>query len=100
MASPAGSVVDSPAVPVDEGPVAPGRNAVHQRQAIALVICLVLLAAGASFVAGFKTGLYTSWSYLDVATVERRMREVFCEQAIRNGMIKACSPDFARAYTQ
>lgn len=46
---------------------------------------------------GLYFGREHAWSYLDYATVERRMREVYCEQSVRNGVLKTCSADFPRA---
>lgn len=58
----------------------------------------VLLILGLVFLSGVYVGKEHSWSYLDYATVERRMREVFCEQALHNGALKKCDPNFVRLY--
>lgn len=62
------------------------------------VVLAVLLTASLSFIVGLYIGREHAWSYLDYATVERRMREVFCESAMKNGLLKKCDPTFARSY--
>lgn len=49
---------------------------------------LLLLTSG--FTAGAWVGMKFGPSYHDALTVERRLREVFCEQAIRNQLLKTC----------
>lgn len=48
-----------------------------------LVLCVGLAV-------GFAAGLRYSPSYQDALMVERRLREVFCEQAVKNGLLKTC----------
>jgi len=52
---------------------------------IALITGIALGAAG-----GFSFGFKSSPSYQDALRVEQRLREVFCDQAIRNGLLKTC----------
>lgn len=89
-------VVGRPAVPAGEDAVAPRRCVVDKRQAASLVVVALLGWTTLAFSIGVVVGARHSWSYLDVATVERRLREVFCEQAIRNRLMKVCDPHFAR----
>jgi hypothetical protein len=56
---------------------------------------LVLLAV---FAAGYQLGLERSPSYLDATVIERRLREVFCEQALHTKLLKRCDPTFPRSY--
>lgn len=58
-------------------------------QAWVIVIALVI-GATAGFTAGMLIGLKNSPSYHDALRVEYRLREVFCEQAIRNNLMKTC----------
>ena len=58
-------------------------------QAWVIVIALVI-GATAGFTAGLILGLKNSPSYHDALRVEHRLREVFCEQAVRNGLLKTC----------
>lgn len=61
-------------------------------------ISTAILAAGFIFLAGFYAGVYagvrTAPSYHDALVIEKRLREVFCEQAVKNGTLKACDPTF------
>ena len=49
-----------------------------------------LLTFGFGACAGFAVGVQQSPTYYDALRVEQRLREVFCEQAVKNGMIKSC----------
>ena len=51
---------------------------------------LLVIAAAVGAAGGFVVGLRASPSYQDALRVEYRLREVFCEQAIRNGVLKTC----------
>lgn len=63
---------------------------------VSLALMALLGWTAIVLLAGLYLGREHSWSYLDYATVERRMREVFCEQAMRNGLAKKCDPTFPR----
>ncbi len=45
---------------------------------------------GAGFYAGTYFGVRTAPSYQDARLVEARLREVFCEQVIRNKLMTTC----------
>lgn len=51
-------------------------------------IIAIALAVGAA--GGFVVGMRLSPSYHDALRVEHRLREVFCERAIVNGLLKTC----------
>ena len=55
------------------------------------VLCLAL-----AFFGGIWFEKNHTTAYIDVAKIERRLREVFCEQALYNGMAKKCDPTFPR----
>lgn len=51
---------------------------------------LIAIAASVGAAGGFVVGLQFSPSYHDALRVEYRLREVFCEQAVRNNLMKTC----------
>ena len=51
---------------------------------------LIAIAASVGGAGGFVVGLQFSPSYHDALRVEYRLREVFCEQAVRNNLMKTC----------
>lgn len=56
----------------------------------------ILLALMVSFFLGEKWGQTHSTEFLNFATIERRQKEIFCELAIRNGLLKTCDPYIPR----
>ena len=54
----------------------------------ALVAGLLVFIAGTC--AGFVVGVREGPSYYDALRVEQRLREVFCEQAVRNKILQSC----------
>lgn len=59
----------------------------HAVSTYAWVVAIALaIGAGGGFAAGLRFGP----SYQDALRVEYRLREVFCEQAVRNGLLKTC----------
>lgn len=48
------------------------------------------IAASVGAAGGFVAGLRFSPSYHDALRVEYRLRELFCERAIANGLLKTC----------
>lgn len=48
------------------------------------------------FTAGMAVERYAPTDYTNVTVIERRLREVFCEQAMHNGLLKKCDPTFPR----
>ena len=58
--------------------------------AIITAIVAGLLVFGFGVAAGFVFGVRESPSYYDALRVEYRLREVFCEQAVRNKLLKSC----------
>lgn len=59
----------------------------HEASTAAWVFVLVF---GAGFYAGAWFGNITAPSYHDALRVEHRLREVFCEQVIRNKLMTTC----------
>ena len=49
------------------------------------------------FIAGLYVGIYfgirTAPSYHDAQVIEKRLRAVFCEQAVRNKLMPTCEVD-------
>ena len=62
----------------------------HEVSTIAWAFVLV-------FIAGLYTGMYvgvrTAPSYHDAQVIEKRLREVFCEQAVRKKLMTTCEVD-------
>ena len=58
--------------------------------AVSTAIAAGLLVFGFGACAGFVVGIQQSPSYYDALRVEQRLREVFCEQAIKNSLIQTC----------
>lgn len=59
-------------------------------------ISTVALLALAFFAAGYEYRRHTEHEFINYGVVERRLREVFCEQATRTGLMKKCDPTFPR----
>jgi len=59
----------------------------HEASTIAWVVALVF---GAGFYAGTWFGNVTSPARHDATVIEQRLREVFCEQAVRNNLMTKC----------
>ena len=53
-----------------------------------LVSGVIMLGVGAC--AGFAVGVRESPSYQDAMRIEQRLREVFCEQAVKNNVLRTC----------
>lgn len=63
----------------------------HAISTQAWVIAIALtVGATAGFTVGMFYGLKNSPSYHDALKVEYRLREVFCEQAVRNKLMTTC----------
>ena len=60
------------------------------RHAISTIAWAVVLTFGAGFYAGAVFGVITSPAAYDAKTVERHLREVFCEQAVRHNLMTTC----------
>ena len=58
--------------------------------AISTVLLSGLLVFGLGTCAGFVIGVQQSPSYYDALRVEQRLREVFCEQAVKNNVLQTC----------
>ena len=63
------------------------------RHVISTVAWAIVLTFGAGFYAGAVFGIVTSPSAYDSRVIEKRLREVFCEQAVRNGFMTTCKVD-------
>lgn len=63
------------------------------RHAISTVAWAVTFVFAAGFYAGMVFGMVTSPAAYDYKTVERHLRMVFCEQAIKNRLIQTCEVD-------
>ena len=61
---------------------------------ISTAILAAVFVFGAGFYAGIYFGVRTAPSYHDAIVIEKRLREVFCEQAVKNGTLKTCDPTF------
>jgi hypothetical protein len=59
-------------------------------------ISTVALLALAFFAAGYEYRRHTAPEFVNYGVVERRLREVFCEQAVRTDLMKQCDPSFPR----
>ena len=59
-------------------------------------ISTVALLALAFFAAGYEYRRHTEREFVNYAVVEKRLREVFCEQALHAGLMKRCDPTFPR----
>ena len=59
----------------------------HHVSTYAWALAIAAVIGGAL---GFCAGLRYGPSYHDALTVEYRLREVFCEQAVRNSLLKTC----------
>ena len=64
------------------------------RHEISTAILAAAFVFGAGFYAGVYAGVRTAPSYHDALVIEKRLREVFCEQAVKNGTLKTCDPTF------
>jgi len=58
--------------------------------AVSTAVLAALLVFGAGAGVGFVVGVRESPSYYDAMKMEYRLREVFCEQAVRNSLMKTC----------
>lgn len=62
----------------------------HEVSTAAWVFCFVF---GAGFYVGVWVGNVTSPARHDARTIELRLREVFCEQALKNKLMTTCEVD-------
>jgi hypothetical protein len=56
----------------------------------ASIAWLLAFAVGTGFAGGYWLGVQHSPSFLDAIVMEKRLREVFCEQALRHGLLRQC----------
>ena len=63
------------------------------RHVISTVAWAVALTFAAGFYAGAVFGVVTSPAAYDSRVIEKRLRLVFCEQAIKNKLIQTCEVD-------
>lgn len=63
------------------------------RHVISTVAWVVVAVFAAGFYAGAVFGMVTSPAAYDFKTVEKHLRMVFCEQAIKNRLIQTCEVD-------
>lgn len=59
-------------------------------------ISTAVLLALAFFAAGYELRRQTEHEFVNYGVVERRLREVFCEQAVLTGLMQSCDPTFPR----
>lgn len=63
------------------------------RHVISTVAWVVVAVFAAGFYCGAVFGMVTSPAAYDFKTVEKHLRMVFCEQAIKNKLIHTCEVD-------
>ena len=62
----------------------------HEISTAAWAFVMVFLAG---LYAGVYLGIRTGPSYHDAQVIEKRLREVFCEQAVRKRLMTTCEAD-------
>ena len=63
------------------------------RHVISTVAWAVVLTFAAGFCAGAVFGIVTSPAAHDAKVIEKRLREVFCEQIVLNKLMTTCKVD-------